>query len=98
MNAAAVGKRRSMVMKALYLDSPDPAEVETRFGDLYKYRDEIETAFGGELSWEALDGRRASRIATYTEGDVTQTDRHDKFVEWFIGSLEKLRSALDSYA
>jgi hypothetical protein len=55
----------------LYLDSPDPAEVETRFGELYQHRDEIETAFGGELSWEALDGRRASRIATYTEGDVT---------------------------
>jgi hypothetical protein len=82
----------------LYIDSTDPAEVETRFGDLYQHRDEIETAFGGELNWEALDGRRASRIATYTEGDVTQTDRHDEFIEWFIGSLEKLRSALDSHA
>jgi len=41
---------------------------------------------------------RASRIATYTEGDVMQTDRHDEFVEWFIGSLEKLRSAVDFYA
>jgi hypothetical protein len=82
----------------LYIDSADPAEVETRFGDLYQHRDEIEAAFGGELSWEALNGRRASRIATYTEGDVAQADRHDEFVEWFIGSLEKLRSALDSYA
>jgi Domain of unknown function (DUF4268) len=82
----------------LYLDSADPAEVETRFGELYEHRDEIETVFGGELSWEALDGRRASRIAAYTPGDITQTDRHDQFAEWFIGSLERLRSALDPYA
>jgi hypothetical protein len=82
----------------LYLDSPDPAEVETRFGELYMHRVEIEAAFGAELSWEALDGRRASRVATYTDGDVTQVDRHAEFIEWFIRGLEQLRSALDSYA
>ena len=82
----------------LYLDSLDPVEVETRFAKLYEHREEIETVFGDELSWEALDSRRASRVAAYTDGDVTQVDRYDEFVEWFIKSFERLRAALDSYA
>jgi hypothetical protein len=29
-------------------------------------------------------------------GEVTQLDRYDEFIEWFIKSLERPRSALDS--
>lgn len=72
--------------------------METRFTDLYDHRAEIEARFGAELSWEPLDDRRASRVATYTPGDVTQADRHDQYIEWFITSLERLHAALDSFA
>lgn len=82
----------------LYLDSLDEEEVEARFSELYENRGQIEAAFGAELNWEPLGQRRAARVATYMPGEVTQVDRHDEFVEWFIKSLERLRSALDSYA
>ena len=72
--------------------------MEARFSELYEHRSEIEAAFGGELDWEPLDHRRASRVATCTPGDVTQADRHEQYIEWFITSLERLRTALDPFA
>jgi hypothetical protein len=82
----------------LYLDSPDPAEVEARFAELHQRRADIEARFGGELDWEPLDNRRASRVAVHMPGDVTQAGHHDEYIKWFITSLERLRAALDSYA
>ncbi len=82
----------------LYIDSEGPAEVEARFRDLYEQRAGVEARFGGELSWEPLENRRASRIAVYASGDVTQADRHDEYIKWFISSLEQLRAALDPLA
>jgi hypothetical protein len=49
---------------------------------------EIEARFGAGLSWEPLENRRASRIAIYTPGDVTQSDLHDDHIKWFVSSLE----------
>jgi len=48
----------------LYIDRGRGAEElnRTLFEQLHQHRDEIETAFGGELAWEALDGKRACRI------------------------------------
>jgi hypothetical protein len=82
----------------LYLDSADPGEVEARFRQLYERRAGIEATFGGDLTWEPLKSKRASRIATYTPGDVTQADHYDEYVNWFIASLERLHAALDPLA
>ena len=83
----------------LYIDSADALIMfESYFDALYAHRTEIETAFGAELSWEVIEGKRASRIATYMSGDVSQVDRHDDFIEWLITSLERLRAALDPHA
>jgi hypothetical protein len=81
----------------LYIDSSDPAEVEQRFGELYEHREAIEAAFGDSLSWEPLEGRRASRIAAYGPGDITEGDQHDEYIDWFLSSFERLRAALDPY-
>jgi hypothetical protein len=82
----------------LYLDWPDAAQVREQYNQLYKYRDEIEAQFGGELSWGTVDSRRSSRIAILGYGAIEQTDRHDEFIDWFVTNLERLRAALDPYA
>jgi hypothetical protein len=81
----------------LYIDSQDPAEVEQRFGELYQRREAIDAAFGAELAWEPLEGRRASRIAAYGTGDVTEVDNHEDYLDWFLSNFERLRAALDPH-
>jgi hypothetical protein len=48
----------------LYIDRGRGAEDENRalFDQLCQHREAIEAAFGGPLSWEALEGKRACRI------------------------------------
>ncbi len=46
----------------LYIDRGDAAENKSIFDQLHARKDEIERAFGGTLSWERLDTKRACRI------------------------------------
>jgi len=71
--------------------------VDERFNNLEEHREAIEATFGGALSWEPLECRRASRIACYGSGDVTVVDKHDEYLDWFLGNFERLRAALDPY-
>lgn len=80
----------------LYLDASDADSVQQLYSSLEKHRQEIDAAFGEPLSWEPNVGRRASRIAAYGTGDITETSHHDEYVEWFIQTMERLRSAIDA--
>lgn len=46
----------------LYIDRTDAVENKQVFDRLHARKDEIERAFGGSLSWERLDTKRACRI------------------------------------
>jgi predicted nucleotide-binding protein len=82
----------------LYIDWPDPAEVQEQYQELYRHREAIEAVFGGELSWEAAETRRASHIAIWGKGAIEQTERYEEFIDWFLTNLQRLRTALDPYA
>lgn len=87
---AANGKLRS----ECYIDTGQADSTKSIFDGLIARKDAIEAAFGGPLSWERLDDRRASRIATYGEGSVDQVDAWDDYIDWFFKSQSQLRSAL----
>lgn len=80
----------------LYIDTGDGDENDRIYAALAAQREAIESAFGRPLEFEALEGRRAARIAEYTDGDVAEEDRHDEFVDWFIDSGQRLRRALSA--
>jgi len=82
----------------LYVDYADGDAVRALYSRLLGHRERIETIYGGPLSWEELPDRRASRIADYTDGDVTDTDAHDRFIDWFFDSGARLRQAIDAVA
>jgi hypothetical protein len=54
----------------------------------------LEQAYGRLLEWEELPSRQACRVGDYTEGDVTQTERHDEYIEWFLDAGERFRRAM----
>lgn len=87
---AAGGKLRS----ELYIDYPQPDDVESLYGFLAEHQDHIETSYGSSLSWEPLTGRRASRIAEYRSGDVANVSEHDEYIDWFFVSGAKFRAAI----
>lgn len=61
-------------------------------------KDDIETAYGGQLAWEALPTRQGCRIADYTDGDVSNQDQFDAYIDWFFATGARLRTALDPAA
>jgi hypothetical protein len=79
----------------LYIDTGDGEKNASLFNELLSRRDQIEAAFGGELAWEALPGKRASRVAAYKDGcSVLDTERFDEYVDWFFDAGFRLRAAL----
>jgi Domain of unknown function (DUF4268)/TIR domain len=89
-NFAAGGRLRT----ELYIDSGDAEANLELFRTLKERAKAIEEAYGKALSWEELPGRRACRIADYADGDVSNTDQHDAYIDWFFDAGIRLRGAL----
>jgi hypothetical protein len=68
------------------------------FDALEARRSDIESALGGEVSWERLDGRRACRIARYRwAANLTDESHWKEYQWWMIQQLALFRSALQPY-
>jgi hypothetical protein len=80
----------------LYVDTGDAHTTDAIYAALKARQDELEKAYGRPLQWEPLPNRRASRIADYTDAEVTQEDRHDEFITFLIDAGGRMRRALDA--
>lgn len=82
----------------LYIDRGRGAEDENRalFDQLCQHREAIEDAFGGPLSWEALEGKRACRIrfALNDGGYRSPEEQWPSLHESQIDAMVKLERAL----
>lgn len=82
---------------ALYIDSPYLEQIQVVYQHLETHRELIEQLYGRPLSWEPLPHRKASYVADYLRGaDVTDTQRHDEFIDWFFDAGQRMRRALAS--
>lgn len=80
----------------LYIDTGDQDDNDHIFEVLIGQREALEAAFGRPLEFEALESKRAARVAEYSDGDVADVDRHDEFIEWFLDSGRRFRQALSA--
>jgi hypothetical protein len=79
----------------LYIDTGDGERNIEIFDHLRRQQGELETAYGRALSWEDLPGKRACRIADYTDGcSVLDRERHDEYIDWLLDAGVRLRRAL----
>jgi hypothetical protein len=82
----------------LYIDRGKGCEEENKsiFDQLYAHRAEIEQAFGGPLSWERLEEKRACRIKFAQEGGGYRSpeDQWPKMQDDIISAMNRLEQAL----
>lgn len=93
------GPETKSLRAELYI-GPKSADYAIRIFDfLSEQKDEIEKDFGGTLSWEALEGRKACRVAIYFSDSATvdQEERWIEYRDWGVKSLGRLRDALQPH-
>ena len=81
----------------LYIDRGSGSDEENRriFDHLLAEREAIDRVFGGELEWEALDGKRACRIRQPTDGGYkSDPEDWDEIQDRLIGIMNRLHTAL----
>ena len=75
--------------------SADPDANLAEYQTFFARREELETAFGESLSWEPLEDRKSCRIRYHRAGggEVTDTDKREELIDWFVASALRLRSS-----
>ena len=77
----------------LYIDRGDKEENKFIFDLLYGKKGSIETAFGGALTWERLDDRRASRIKSEMSGNIFDPEQWPGLIEFMTGAMVRMENA-----
>jgi hypothetical protein len=85
----------------LYIDRGADRESENKriFDRLFQHKPDIESTFGGELAWEKMEEKRASRIAKYYEtgGYRDDENRWPKIQDELIDGMTHLSEALSPF-
>jgi predicted type IV restriction endonuclease len=93
----AIGQHEGRVELWIDRGAGKGAENKDIFDRLHKHKDEIEQAFGGELSWQRLDDKQGCRIAYGTTGGYKSDEAkwpaiQDSMIE-AMGRLEQALAA-----
>jgi Domain of unknown function (DUF4268) len=82
----------------LYIDRGDAEENQSVFDSLREHKDEIEAAYGGDLSWEPLEGKRGCRIAVRLDiGGYRDEDKWGEVQEAMVERMIRLEHALHPF-
>ena len=78
----------------LYIDKGNQEKNKGIYDALYRIRDEIEKDFGGELGWERLDTKRASRIKSELPSNVFLKENWSEMMEFMTDQMVLLEKAV----
>lgn len=84
----------------IYLDRGKDSDKlnKERFDELQKHKAEIEEKFGGELEWQRLDNRRASRIKISFKGlGLLDKERWPELQDKMIETMVRMKKVFDPY-
>ena len=76
----------------LYIDRGEREENKFIFDQLYGKKESIETAFGGVLTWERLDDKRASRIKCEMPGSIYDPDQWPTLIEFMTDAMVRMEN------
>lgn len=89
---------RSKLKVELNLGSSDAALNSARLEALYERKAELERVFGEPLSWEELEGRKATRIAFYRDASILNEKEWESYFSWIARYFSKLSEVAQSEA
>jgi hypothetical protein len=85
--------RPARLRHELYFQGGSPEENQAAYDAILARRDELVAAYGAELTFGTL-GVTARIAADGPEADVTDTQRHDDYIDWFVDSGDHWRRAI----
>ncbi|PSU81665.1 DUF4268 domain-containing protein [Photobacterium phosphoreum] len=80
------------VRTELYIDNGSAEDNVSCLNHFLESKKDIENEFGSDLSWEPIDGKRATRIAIYRDGSITTENELVEIKSWYITNLLKFKS------
>lgn len=87
---------RQRLRLEFYIDTGDKEENNRIFDAFLRQRPHIESGMGQILEWERLEKKRASRIALYTEGSITdEPERLEALMEWAVENALRFFKTID---
>lgn len=93
-----IGQHDAKIELYIDKDKVDGRENKELFDKLFRNKEEIERAFGDNLSWERLDNRRASRIAKhYGNLGYKDEEQWEALSDAMIDAMIKLEKAISPY-
>jgi hypothetical protein len=78
----------------LYIDRGEKDENKAIFDELFSQKATIENAFGGPLTWERLDAKRASRIKAETAGTIFDDTQWPSLIEFMTNAMVRMEASL----
>ena len=88
------GPEQQAERQELYIDAPEAAENKALFDALHAERLAIEADFGGALSWQRLNDKRASRISVAVPGGWADDQTWPSAIEQTVSAMQRLYRAL----
>jgi hypothetical protein len=78
----------------LYINALEPTENKAIYDNLFAQCDAIEADFGGELLWQRLDGRQASRISYTVPGGWADESTWPAAIVKAVDAMNRFYAAL----
>lgn len=80
----------------IYIDKGDAQHNKSIFDKLLSMKQDFESLFGEELTWERLDEKRACRIAIYRSGTIEDdAETLEMIKNWMIEKLLKFKEVVN---
>ena len=73
---------------------PDDKEL---YKSLEAFKIDIENELGYDLDWMLLEGRKASRIRTVTNADISKSANWEEYFSWLINAAESFQRVFIKY-
>lgn len=90
--ALVVDTRLNLIRCEFYI--PDDKEL---YKDLEKYKDEINEELHCDLEWMYLEGKKASRIRTVSEADISDTENWETYFSWLLNKSNDFQKVFLKY-